>query len=174
MNKPFPHPLPVIVLALVIVLAAAPALRAQTGAGAPSFRELAGELAAAAPGGAITLPDTAFTQPSASAAGKLQRGVLLYVAAGRAREINNPPRSPDLAAAAKTWLVDALSGLAAIPSAASRCQYYLGMIAEQHEGDLAGAQTRYQQALLLNPQNKQAGQALARVQFTLTPPQANN
>ncbi len=159
-------------LCLLLVVAAVPVLYAQTGA--PSFRQLTGELAAAAPGSAITLPDTAFTQPSTSATGRLQRGVLLYVAAGRARELNNPSRSPDLAAAAKTWLVDALPGLAATPSAASQCQYYLGMIAEQHEGDLAGAQTRYQQALLLNPQNKQAGHALARVQFTLTPPQANN
>lgn len=170
MNKTFLHRLPVLALALA---AAAPALHAQS-TGAPAFRQLSGELADAAPGDAITLPDAAFAQPSANAAGKLQRGVLLYVAAGRAREINNPARSPDLAAAAKTWLVDALPGLAATPSTASQCQYWLGMLAEQHEGDLAGAQTRYQQALSLNPQNKQAGQALARVQFTLTPPPASN
>jgi hypothetical protein len=158
-------------ICLLFVLTAA-LLQAQT-AGTPSFRQLTNELAAAAPGGAVALPDTAFTQPSTSAAGKLQRGVLLYVAAGRARELNNPPRSPDLAAAAKTWLTGALPGLSATPGAASQCQYYLGMIAEQHEGDPAGAQTRYQQALLLNPQNKQAGQALARVQFVLAP-LANN
>jgi hypothetical protein len=152
-------------IAFVLFMAGCAVLSAQT---APSaFRQITDSLATASPETPVQLPDDYFIKPASDPAGKMQRGTLLYAAAGRARELNNPGRAPVLAAASKIWLQSALPQLGAKPQTASQCHYYLGMIAEQYEGSLAGAQASFQQAIALNPNNARATQALARVQFAL-------
>ena len=154
-------------LSFILFIAGCAALSAQT---APAtFRQITDALAAAAPAAPVQLPDDYFIKPAADPAGKMQRGALLYAAAGRARELNNPGRAPALAAAAKTWLQDALPLLGAKPQTASQCHYYLGMIAGHYEGDPAAAATSFQQALALNSNNTRVAQALARVQFSTGP-----
>jgi hypothetical protein len=151
--------------AFVLFIAGCFVLPAQT---APSaFRQITDSLATASPEIPVSLPGDYFIKPTTDPAGKMQRATLLYAAAGRARELNNPGRAPMLAAASKTWLQNALPQLGAKPQTASQCHYYLGMIAEQYEGSLASAQTSFQQAIALNPNNSRAAQALARVQFAL-------
>ncbi len=150
---------------IILFIAGCAVLPAQT---APAtFRQITDALATAAPEAPVQLPEDYFIKPADDPAGKMQRATLLYAAAGRARELNHPARAPVLAAASKTWLQGALSLLGSKPQAASRCHYYLGMIAEQYEGSPANALAAFQQALVLNSNNTQAKQALARVQFAL-------
>lgn len=136
----------------------------------PAFKEVIDSLALPGSESEIILPVNYFTQPDTTSVGKMQRGGVLLAAAGRAREINNADRALILADAAKTWLTGALAGLGGDNAAASQCQYHLGMIAEQYEGDLATAESRYQTAVGLSASNTQAQQALARVQFVRNPP----
>ena len=150
---------------ILLFMAGCAILSAQT---APSaFRQITDSLATAPTEAQVQLPDDYFIKPASDPAGKMQRAMLLYAAAGRARELNNPGRAPVLAAASKTWLQSALPQLGPKPQTASQCHYYLGMIAEQYEEGLTSAQTYFQQALVLNPNNARATQALARVQFAL-------
>jgi hypothetical protein len=160
-----------LVITFILFVAGIAGLSAQNApAAATVFRQITDDLAKAAPEITVQLPDDYFIKSADDPAGKVQRATLLYAAAGRARELNNPGRAPVLAAASKTWLQAALPLLGSKPQSASRCHYYLGMIAEHYEGGLAGAQAAYQQALALNPGNTQANQALARVQFILNQP----
>jgi tetratricopeptide (TPR) repeat protein len=117
----------------------------------------------------INLNDGYFVKPANDPAGKIQRAMALYAAAGRAREINNFQRISILAAEAKSWFRDALPLLASKPSSASHCHYYLGLIAEHFEGNISSAAQCFQQALVLNPDNGQANQALERIQHAMNP-----
>jgi hypothetical protein len=139
----------------------------------PTFREVIESLAAPAGESEVVLPVNYFTQPDTVSTGRMQRGGVLLAAAGRAREINNADRALVLAAAAKDWLLSTLGDLGGSGMASSQIHYYLGMIAEQYEGDLATAESRYQAALGLNAENHQAKQALTRVQFIRNPPATN-
>ncbi len=150
---------------ILIIMAAVAAARGQTASAV--FRQVTDALAAAAPESPAQPPDDYFIKSADDPAGKMQRATLLYAAAGRARELLNPGRAPVLAAASKTWLQGALPGLGSKPQAASQCHYYLGMIAEHYEGNLAGARAAFEQALAANPGNARAAQALARVRFVL-------
>jgi hypothetical protein len=145
-------------------------LCAQSG---PTFNDVIEALAQPGPEADIVLPEDYFTQSNTVPAGMMQRGGILVAAAGKAREIKNSDRALALAAAAKPWLVNALTGLGGNSVAASQCHYYLGVIAEQYEGDLASAESRYQTAVGLDANNALAKQSLARVQFTRNPPPAN-
>jgi hypothetical protein len=156
-------------LFLITYMLLAPMLGAQQ---PPPLREVIETLAAPAAEAAVVLPGNYFLQPETTAAGKMQRGGVLLAAAGRARETNNAARALVLAATAKTWLLSALGDLGGNGMAASQCHYYLGMMAERYEGDLASAESRYQTAVGLNANNTLAKQALARVQFTRNPPPA--
>jgi hypothetical protein len=118
-----------------------------------------------------TPPDALFSQPASNPLGKLHRGTVLYAAAGRARELRKPARAQTLALAAKDWLLDAAGGLSATPAAASRCWYYLGMIAENYEGSLTLAIGHFQQAVTLDAGNAQAARALERLQALIPPAQ---
>lgn len=133
----------------------------------PTYRQVLDGLAKPAPGSAITLPDAFFAEPDTAAAGKLQRGVVLYAAAGRAKELHNRSRSPELIAAAKPRLQSAATNLSGGQKA--QAHYTLGQIAEQYEGDLAGAESAYQQAVAADANHTQAQQALARVQRLRNP-----
>jgi hypothetical protein len=156
-------------------------LRAQTPA-PPTLREVLDDLASPPPPSPLppgvqagyappAPPDALFSQPATSPIGKLHRGVALYAAAGRARELNKPDRARTLALVAKDWLLEAADGLTATPAAASRCQYYLGLIAESYEGNLTQAAERFQAALTLDSGNAQAGRALTRIQALIQPAQ---
>jgi len=110
----------------------------------PSCRDVLDNLAKAAPAAPIDLPPAFFQNADSTALGKLQRGIVLYAAAGRARECNNPDRVPVLIAAAKSHLLNARDSLSGELKA--RCLYYLGLIAEKQEGDQATAASYYEQA----------------------------
>lgn len=147
-------------LLCILVLFATLRLTAQT----PSYREILDNLATAAPAAPIDLPPVFFQNSATTALGALQRGIVLYAAAGRARECDNPNRVPVLIAAAKTRLLHAKNSLhPGHTEAMARCLYYLGLIAEKQEGDQATAASYYQQAGNLT-NNPGAHDALGRIQ----------
>jgi hypothetical protein len=85
--------------------------------------------------------------------------------------LRKPDRARTLALAAKDWLLEAATGLAGTPASASRCQYYLGQIAESYEGNLTLAAQYFQQAVTSDANNVQAARALARIQTLIQPAQ---
>jgi hypothetical protein len=157
-------------------------LRAQTPT-PPTLREVLDDLASAPEPAAITTlggamafsaspptpPDTLFALPDTNPLGQLHRGTVLYAAAGRARELRKPGLARTLALAAKDWLLEAATGLTGAPASASRCQYYLGLIAESYEGNLTQAAEYFQTAVTLDENNTQAARALTRIQAIIQP-----
>jgi hypothetical protein len=138
-------------------------LSAQT----PSYREVLDGLAKAEINDPIALPAAFFQHAENTALGKLQRGIVLYAAAGRARECNNPDRVSMLMAGAKSCLLYANEHLLASQSAQkSQCLYYLGLIAEKQEGNQAAAASYYEQAgnLSDNPGANNAGGRIQHAQ----------
>lgn len=132
----------------------------------PSGRDVLDNLAKAAPDTPIELPAAFFQNSELTSLGQLQRGIVLYAVAGRARECGNPNRVPVLIAAAKTRLLRAKDWLLPLPmpnEEMSRCLYYLGLIAEKQEGDQAAAASYYQQAANLTG-DPGAHSALARIE----------
>lgn len=132
----------------------------------PAYREVLDGLATATPGSSVALPDAFFAQADSTPEGRLQRGLVLYAAAGRARELNNRERSPELITAAKGRLHAAAGTLSGTQKA--RAYYTLGQIAERYEGNLALAESAYQKAIE-SASYQQAQQALVRVQRLRNP-----
>ncbi len=135
-------------------------LHAQT----PTYKQVLDGLAMAAPTAQITLPAAFFAQPETENLGKLQRGLVLYAAGGRAKELRNHERSPVLIAGSRAYLEQAYAGLSSSENAPkSQAAYTLGMICEFHQVNLALAKSYYQAAVNLQSSNQPAQNALARV-----------
>jgi hypothetical protein len=149
---------------LIALLGSASSLLAQP----PTYKQVLDGLSKAEPAAAISLPSAFFAETETDPRGKLQRGVVLFAAAGRAREQGNRDRAPVLISEAKNYLLSALNGLTS-GQAVQRCQAYytLGQIAEMWDGNLGNAQTYYQQAVNQQTGNAPAQAALARVQRIL-------
>ena len=148
----------------IALLSSAAGLGAQT----PTYKQVIDGLSKVAPSAAIDLPAAFFAEPDTDPRGQLERGIVLFAGAGRARELNNRDRAPVLITAAKNRLQSALNGLSSQQaSEKSQAYYTLGQIAEVWEGSPANAQSYYQQALNQLPTNTQAQIALARVQRLL-------
>ncbi len=155
---------PLSCLICIIIFASALRLTAQT----PSYRDVLDGLATVESSGPVVLPASFFQNPQGTALGELQRGIVLYAAAGRARECNNPDRVPVLVSAAKARLLYAKEYLLASQSAQkAQCLYYLGLIAEKQEGNQATAASYYEQARNLSdsPGSRDAGDRLREAQL---------
>ena len=171
LSLPYPQRMVIFHSVLFLVFVQALALAAQPAAH-NSPRALIQGLAGSGTGAPMTMPGAYFDTPDTDPSGKMQRGVLLHAAAGRARELKNMDRARELALGARDWLLDAAPGLAPKPASQSQCYYYLGLLAEQYAGNLLLAEQYFQQAVTINSNNTQAQQALARVQFAQNPPAA--
>lgn len=99
---------------------------------------------------------------------RFAHGSECLLAAMRARELGNERRTRALLAEAKAALGRARSELdpRALPLR-GRASYFLGLVAETFEQDLATAAFYYAEAQRLQPENAQAAAALARVQVRL-------
>lgn len=155
---------------LLSVLLTAAALGAQTPAAAPpplSSASLTTAIDTLARGGPLALPGYAGNAQAAPAQ-LFAHGGLCLVAAQRAREEGNPARTAALLNEAKTALQSARVALSGAPTVLrSQIAYDLGQIAENSDHDLAAAETYYAEAAQLQPQNRDAAQALARVKAYL-------
>lgn len=114
------------------------------------------------------LPDDYFSYPADHPIGQMQRGMLLYAAAGKARELRDTEQAGVLAGESEAWLALALEGGTGLENAhASRCHYYLGKIAECYKGNQAAALTHYRAASGKDPARKQAKTAAERVEYII-------
>jgi len=148
------------ILALFILAAMTAGLSAQT----PSYRAVLDGLAQADPNAPVQLPSAFFKYSESNPLGQLQRGIVLYAAIGRARECGNLERIPVLLAEAKTLLLAAHAGLSSAQAdQKSQCMYYLGLVAEKHEGNLSAAKDYYAQAASLKGNAGVAYDAMRRV-----------
>jgi hypothetical protein len=112
-----------------------------------------------------SLPDEYFTYSAGHPLGQMQRGMVLYAAAGKARELRDTGQALLLAAESKDWLLLALEGESRMSAtSAARCHYYLGQIAERYEGNRAEALRSYRSAGKKDSTRKQAKSAAERME----------
>ncbi len=111
------------------------------------------------------LPDAYFAYPADHPLGQIQRGMILYAAAGKARELRDTEQALMLAAEAKAWLLLALESESTMSTASSaRCHYYLGKIAERYNGNQTAALQHYRTASEKDAARKQAKAAVKHIE----------
>lgn len=115
--------------------------------------------------GASILADEYFSYPASHPVGRMQRGMVLYAAAGKARELRDTEQAVLLAAESKEWLLLALENESELSSSvASRCHYYLGKISERYNGNQSAALQHYRAAGEKDAIRKQAKAAANRIE----------
>ena len=119
--------------------------------------------------GGSFLPDEYFDYPADHPFGRMQRGLVLYAAAGKARELRDTEQACELAAEAKEWLALALEDEGGMDDASvARCHYYLGRISERYNGNQAGALIHYRAAGEKDAAHGQAKASARRIEASRT------
>ncbi|MDR1009760.1 MAG: hypothetical protein LBM04_01270 [Opitutaceae bacterium] len=108
------------------------------------------------------LPDEYFAYPADHPLGRMQRGMVLFAASGKARELRDSEQARRLAFEARGWLLKALEGEMSAASA-GRCCYYLGLIAERY-GDQDAALDYYRKAREKDGARDHAKSAVKRIE----------
>jgi hypothetical protein len=130
-------------------------------AGKTRGKKAAATEAAADPEGS-DLPDEYFAYPADHPLGRMQRGMVLFAASGKARELRDSEQARRLALEARGWLLKALEGGMSAASA-GRCCYYLGLIAERY-GDQDAALDYYRKAREKDGARDHAKSAVKRIE----------